>query len=405
MAVADARPRIVVLGGGSPFTAKLIDTLAAVSTDLPPCVLVLWGRSESRLELLAEYGRNRLVTAGWSVAVSSDLAEALTGSSVIVHQVRYGGMQGRAAAEDFCARFGITADETLGPAALLIALLGQDDLTGVLRRIAVHAPGAWVLNLTNPLSSVVTTMDQVGIKRCIGLCELPLVTIELAATILGRPLSQLSYSYEGLNHRGFLHGLSHQGRDLLPELADRLDADGLFGIGPEEIRSLQAIPLKYHRLLSGPSHLVIRRAAALMTIRERILRELHASTSDTPPSLDDRNMDWYARSVVPALLGLLGSYHAPIVVNQPASNGLVREYFARISGGRIERIESEPLSGPAAEWLKVFERHELAFQRAVSRPSLKSVTRALAEDPVVPDEQVADVAESLWQEYRLSSHE
>src|SRR5215831_6744867 len=101
-----AGTQISVLGGSSPFTAAFIDALATVMRRLPPCNLVLHGRNTNNLDLVAGYGRRRLGPWGWQIATTTDQKSALAGSGIVVHQIRYGGMNGRERDEAVATRFG-----------------------------------------------------------------------------------------------------------------------------------------------------------------------------------------------------------------------------------------------------------------------------------------------------------
>jgi len=73
-----------------------------------------------------------------------------------------------------------------------------------------------VINLVNPLSVATAILAASGV-RCLGVCELPLVTAQHAARVLGVPFASLGWAYDGLNHRGFIHDLTIEGHDQLPD--------------------------------------------------------------------------------------------------------------------------------------------------------------------------------------------
>jgi len=107
--------KIAILGGSSPFTAALVDAMADARHGIPPGELVLQGRTEQALELVSGYARHQLGDAGWSVHWNVDLDAALDGADVVIHQIRYGGMEGRHDDERLAAEVSIPPDETLGP--------------------------------------------------------------------------------------------------------------------------------------------------------------------------------------------------------------------------------------------------------------------------------------------------
>ncbi|HET6763333.1 MAG TPA: hypothetical protein VFH27_06665, partial [Longimicrobiaceae bacterium] len=88
--------RVAVLGGSTPFAAGLVDALAQ-EAGLPPCHLVLHGRDAQGLEAVAAYARAWLGPLGWRVEGAQTVEGAVDGAAVVIQQIRFGGMEGRAA--------------------------------------------------------------------------------------------------------------------------------------------------------------------------------------------------------------------------------------------------------------------------------------------------------------------
>ncbi|HEU4561559.1 MAG TPA: hypothetical protein VFS20_27285 [Longimicrobium sp.] len=396
-------PRLVVLGGSSPFTAALVDAIAA-APGLPPHSLVLHGRDPRGLDLVRAYAAHHLRPLGWTAGAETRLDAALDGAGVVLHQVRYGGMAARARDEAFCAAHGCPADETLGPAALLSALRALPGLEAVSREIGSAAPDAWVLNLTNPLSAVTALMSEAGIRRCIGVCELPEATLAGAAAVLDVAPAELEWRYAGLNHRGFLYDLRHRGGDVLDALVARLGSRTLGGIPAAVIARLRAVPLKYFSLVMEGGAPPRPRARFLSTLRERIQGELARSvTVSPPPSLRERRMDWYAGAVVPMLAAIHADTPTLRVGSIRAPDGLAREEKTWVSREGITPVPAPRPPPEAGEWIACFERHERALLDALGDPSPGGIHRALAADPVLPAGAAERVSAALWDAYRAES--
>lgn len=216
--------RVAVLGGSSPFTCAFFEALADQKVLPEYCHVMLHGRDELSTALVAARGARVLGDAA-SVAGTTDLLRALDGATIVVHQVRYHGLEGREEDERLAARIGVAHDETLGPGGLVAAMRLSGALSTLSIQLARHCPDAVVMNLTNPLSistSLLAAGRAVPGGPVVGICELPLVTATKAASVVGRSVHDVQWSYSGLNHRGFVHDLRHDGRDLLPELIARL---------------------------------------------------------------------------------------------------------------------------------------------------------------------------------------
>jgi 6-phospho-beta-glucosidase len=389
--------RLVVLGGSSPFCVALINELRSI----PPMDLVLFGRNRANLILMAQYGQARLNAAGWRVRTSRRLESALASADIVVHQIRYGGLEEREKGEYFCQRFGLTADETLGPAALRTALLSMPGLFRTRDAFERVCPRAWLLNLTNPLSAM-TAILAVEPVTTVGLCELPEQTAYEAAEVFGLCLADIEWEYSGLNHRGFIHRFRLGSRDLLGELPGALGDRRIGGITGEQIAELNALPEKYYPLLLGSLPGSQGRARYLRSLRRMIIDELRDSAESPPPSLSKRDLSWYRGAVVPMIRALCGIRPRSLVVNA-VRNGLVEETKATVSGRGVRLMPVHAPGRKVGELLAKFQRHEHAFLRAILSPSLETIEEALTEDPTVPETCRTEVAKALWQDIKLQS--
>lgn len=389
------KKKLVILGGSSPFTAALIDALLPVCHELPVFELVLYGRNESNLHTMLRYA-DRLREHGWILNYQTNLAAALVGADVVLHQIRYGDLTLREAGESFCAARNLPADETLGPAALMTALVTRDSVQHTITALHDHCPHAHIINLTNPLSYV-TGLMAATLPQTVGLCELPLYTIHKVADRLKIPRNKLSWHYVGLNHRGFIHTLRYGQRDLIAELASNTKDLNIGGISAATIAQLGALPLKYFRLFVEPKPSPPGRAIFLEQLRARILTELKSNPTVSPPSLKQRYQEWYPLSVVPYLIALFRKKPSMHVVNLPQKDGLVRELVTWVSRDGITVPEqTEELPQPVKQWLTRLDRHERAFLLAAEQQSYEHIQAAITADPTIAAEIADETSRDLW---------
>jgi 6-phospho-beta-glucosidase len=393
--------RLAILGGSSPWTVALINALAAAGG--PPSLesVTLHGRNADRLRAVERYARAGLAGFGIAVRGTLDLTRALEGATLVVNQIRFGGLRGRADDEEVAEAFGVAADETLGPAALRCALRIAPALTRLGRTMAATCPGARVVNLINPLS--VSTAILAASVQCVGICELPIVTVREAAGVLGVPVAALGWAYDGLNHRGFIHHLSVDGEDQLPRLLSRLGERTIGGIPGRVIDELGALPLKYFGLLRAERRPPVHRAAFLTNLGAEVFRELQDSPAAPPPSLTLRDLSWYPDAVVPAIVAMSSAMPRRLVVNLPRADGVVVEVSADVSETDIAPVAGPPPNAHVAAWLERFARHERAVLRAVAEPDLENVVAALEADPVLVDADVVPLAHALCRDARQES--
>lgn len=374
-----------VLGGSSPFTAALVDAILPWLAVLPRCELVLHGRNVDRLELVVRYARFHLEPAGWTVRGAADLAAAVHDASIIIHQIRYGGLHLRRAGEALCDAISCHADETLGPAALLTAIVTCRPLTTTCELIRKQAPAAAVINLTNPLSVTTSWMHRQGVTNVLGVCELPFVTALQVAELLNVGDTRLDWDYTGLNHRGFLHHMRVDGCCVLPEIVRRLRGRALGGVSSTTIQELGCIPTKYFRLLAEvPSPFPPSRATFLESLRDDLVAELTRNGSESPAGLRRRATEWYPHAVVPLCAALAGNTPQRHVVNAVGADGITREGLAAVSGQGVHMLETAEPPEPAAHWIDRFVRHERELLAGLGAPTRDWMHRVLTLDPLVP---------------------
>jgi 6-phospho-beta-glucosidase len=373
-------PALAILGGSTPFTVSLLDLLP----DAGRWDVTLHGRDAEALRLIAGFGRSRLQSQGGTVRWTTDLDDALAGADVVLHQIRYGDLAGRAGDELLAESLGVAGDETLGPSGLRSAIRMAPALAAVARAMVLRCPDAWIVNLTNPLSCSTAILAKSGLGKVIGLCELPQFTLQQACTALNLSPDAVTWDYAGLNHRGFIHVLEHAGRNVLDDLPAALGDRKIGGIVAEDIAELGALPLKYFRLLAGRNRTAERRAQALLDLKAEALAELRIRPTQVPAALRRRQMPWYPDAVMPVLRTLASGKAGEHVLNLPAGDGIVREFRAILGREGAEPLPARPPQGAVRRWLDRFEAHEQATLAAVLDPVRPRIREALALDPMLP---------------------
>jgi 6-phospho-beta-glucosidase len=391
-------PVLTVLGGSTPFTAALVEALRDAGSAIPRSELRLFGQDASALEGMNRYATRRLAANGWTVSATPRLAESVDGADVVVNQIRFGGLAGRARDEALANRFQLPADETLGPCGLSAALRVVPRIRDLAAELGRRCAGAWVVNLANPLSVTTAAMIDAGAPRkCVGVCELPLATVAETCRLLRVSLADVEWDYAGLNHRGFIFALKHHGEDLLPGLPDLLEGRSVFGITGEDIRGVGALPLKYFRLAPLSSPAPAGRAAFLEALKQTLAREMELPEAP-PPALRQRDLGWYPGAVVPMIEAIFADERRQLIVNVRREDGLVREGPVRVARDGWETVANE-LPPALRPWLDRWAAHERAVLDAVASPGLAGIERALELDPVVPNHQVREMARAIWAEH------
>jgi 6-phospho-beta-glucosidase len=243
--------RVTILGGGG-FRVPLICGQLAAS-GLLAGEIVLYDVSGGRLAVIASV----LADAQLPLTTTTDLDTALRGSSLIFSALRPGGLEGRVRDERDALDLGLLGQETVGAGGLASAARTVPVVNAIARRIAELAGDAWVVSMTNPAGIVTEVMAATLGGKVIGVCDSPVALVRRACAAagvdpgpsLGQLGDRVDADYLGLNHLGWLRGLTVDGTDLLPGLLanpERLltmEEGRLFGANL--LRALGAIPNEY----------------------------------------------------------------------------------------------------------------------------------------------------------------
>lgn len=290
--------KLTILGGGG-FRVPLVHgALLRDHSEQRVTEVVLHDRDEQRLRamalVLAQLGAGHPQAP--TVVTTTDLDDALRDADFVFSAIRVGGLAGRTLDERVALDLGVLGQETTGPGGLAYALRTVPVAVDIARRTREVAPDAWFINFTNPAGIVTEAMQTVLGDRVIGICDSPIALARRAIGALGLDPEETAIDYVGLNHLGWLRGLSSGGRDHLPRLVtdpatlETLEEGRLFG--PEWIAALGAIPNEYLFYYYFGREAKASILAAPQT-RGEFLREqqdaFYAAVEDTP---DEAAAEW-----------------------------------------------------------------------------------------------------------------
>src|SRR6185503_3770083 len=149
---------------------------------------------------------------------TSDLDDGLDGAGAVLIQLRVGGQAARISDETFPLECGCVGQETTGAGGLAKALRTVPvvlDIAEVAARRA--APGAWIVDFTNPVGIVTRALLDAG-HRAVGLCNVPIGFQRRFASLLGVAPEAVVLDHIGLNHLTWERAAVVDGVDRLPEL-------------------------------------------------------------------------------------------------------------------------------------------------------------------------------------------
>ncbi len=399
--------KIAVVGGGSTYTPELVDGFARRADRLPIDELVLLDPDLQRLEPVAGLTRRMLDRIGWAgkLQATSDRAAALEGADFVVFQLRVGGQAARHVDETLPHRFGILGQETTGPGGFAKALRTVPVVLELAEEAARRAaPGAWIVDFTNPVGIVTQALIDSG-ARALGLCNVAIGLQRRLAVQLGVEPEQVALEHVGLNHLTWERAVLVDGVDRLPEMLDRDPAQVAdeVGLPVDLVKELRAIPSYYLRYyycrdevlqeqLRGKS-----RAEQVMEI-ERGLLEMYRdpALNEKPKLLEKRGGAFYSEAAAQLMASLHAGTGDVQVVNVRNGGALpdlpddaVVEIPARIDRDGAHPAPLAPMAPEIRGLVQAVRAYEdLAVQAAV-HGDRTAAEKALLAHPLVGQFSVA----------------
>jgi len=386
--------KIAVIGGGSTYTPELIEGFAARADVLPVDELVLEDISEERLDIVGGLARRILARTGHParLVTTTSLDDAVDGAAAVLVQLRVGGQQARLTDETLPGQFGLIGQETTGAGGFAKALRTVPvvlDIASVVTKRA--APGAWIVDFTNPVGIVTRALLDDG-HRALGLCNVAIGLQRRLASRLGVEPERVRLDHAGLNHLSWVRRVLVDGVDRLPELlADPIDV----GSPAELMRTLGAIPSYYLRYYYSTNEVLreggARRAEQVMEIEQQLLAMYADPALDRKPALlDERGGAYYSEAAAALVTSLLtgdGALHYVDLGNSGTITGLPDEAVVEVLA-TVDRsgAHAEPVAPLAPELLGLVQAvtaYEVLTIEAARSGDRTTALRALVAHPLV----------------------
>ena len=386
--------KIAVIGGGSTYTPELIEGFAARADVLPVDELVLEDISEERLDIVGGLARRILARTGHParLVTTTSLDDAVDGAAAVLVQLRVGGQQARLSDETLPGQFGLIGQETTGAGGFAKALRTVPvvlDIASVVTKRA--APGAWIVDFTNPVGIVTRALLDDG-HRALGLCNVAIGLQRRLASRLGVEPERVRLDHAGLNHLSWVRRVLVDGVDRLPELlADPIDV----GSPAELMRTLGAIPSYYLRYYYSTNEVLreggARRAEQVMEIEQQLLAMYADPALDRKPALlDERGGAYYSEAAAALVTSLLtgdGALHYVDLGNSGTITGLPDDAVVEVPA-TVDRsgAHAEPVAPLAPELLGLVQAvtaYEVLTIEAARSGDRSTALRALVAHPLV----------------------
>jgi alpha-galactosidase/6-phospho-beta-glucosidase family protein len=220
-------PRIVIVGGGSyQWVPKLLVDIAntpslhhaeLVLEDIDPVPLPKMTQLVERIA--------KLRGIGLTATATTDQREALAGADFVVVTISTGGFTSMRQDLAVPARYGIkqSVGDSVGPGGISRALRNIPMLLGIARDMEELCPDAWLLNITNPMTTLCRAVTRETSIKTVGLCHEVAMARYTLSMLLGADYRDLDLTITGVNHLPIVTELKVRGEDGFAPLRDLLD--------------------------------------------------------------------------------------------------------------------------------------------------------------------------------------
>lgn len=400
--------KVTVVGGGSTYTPELVEGIARLGDSLAIDELVLVDPAAERLHLVS--GVSSRILARWGhparVVATSDLEAGVTDADVVLLQLRVGGQAARIGDETWPLECGCIGQETTGAGGFAKALRTVPvalEIADMVRRKA--APGAWIIDFTNPVGIVTRALLDGG-HRAVGLCNVAIGLQRYFAQLLDVVPSRVQLDHVGLNHLTWERRVLVDGVDRLPELLARHGEEIAQRIGlPHDVLArLGSVPSYYlryfyrHDVVVEEERNAPSRGERVAEVERELLKMYADETlNEKPALLAERGGAFYSEAAIDLMSSLVHDRGDTQVVN--VRNGSTFSFLApeavievpgRVTAQGAVPIALEPIEPLYAGLIAHVSAYEELAVEAAIRGGRDRVFRALLAHPLVGQSDLAD---------------
>ena len=252
--------KIVTIGGGSSYTPELMEGFIKRYHELP--INEIWlvdiEDGKEKVEIVGKLAQRMWDATPYNVKVFTtlDRRKALKDADFVTTQFRVGLLDARIKDERIPLLHGMLGQETNGAGGMFKAFRTIPVIKEIVEDMKELCPEAWLINFTNP-SGIITeaVIKNFGWKKCIGLCNVPVIAMMNEPKVIGKEASELNYQFAGLNHFHWHKAFDDEGKEVTGQLIDHInDKNGgtpanIFQaeFSLELLHSMNLLPCGYHR--------------------------------------------------------------------------------------------------------------------------------------------------------------
>lgn len=215
--------KIVIIGGGSYSWGPTIIRDIIVTEDLKGSKIVLQDIDPDPLTLIYTLGRKMIEENDleFEIEKTTELDEALKGADFVILTISTGGLEAMRYDLEIPEKYGIyqSVGDTVGPGGISRALRNIPVVVNIAKKMEELCPNAWMLNYTNPITTLCRAISRTTGVKTIGLCHELFGALDTLKGIFEvQSDSEIQVKVGGINHLVWILDLKVRGEDAFPRL-------------------------------------------------------------------------------------------------------------------------------------------------------------------------------------------
>lgn len=398
--------KIAIIGGGSAYAPGLLQAFASEADAFEGAELALMDVAEDELDIVHRLGRRLLEGTGVRLTATPDRRRAIEGATHVLTTFREGGLRARHLDESVPLRHGIVGQETIGPGGFFFAMRTLPVVRGIVDEMARLAPGATLVNYSNPTQIVAEAVHRYSDVPCIAICDQTDDDRVHIAHALDLDPRDVELESVGLNHATWSRRCRIEGEDGVARMIaeeDRVRArDDVSERTKRQFaltRWYGQVPNSYLQYYAFREETLAEARATATTRAEAIEAELpghyrhfeEQARAERPHLTQGRGGSVFGDFAVRVLRALATGEAARLTLNVANTGRVVPEFDearivevpCRVEDGRVTPERQERLPADRRGLLRMLADYQAAAAEAIWEDDGSGIVRALAANPLV----------------------
>ena len=218
--------KIAIIGGGSAYAPGVLNAFIHKADVFSGAEIALMDIALDELNIVTKLGQKMALAANVPIKITAttDQTQAISGADFVLSTFRQGGFEARHLDESIPLLYDVIGQETIGPGGFFFAMRTLPVIQSILIDIKEYAPGAVLINYTNPTQIVAEAVSHFSDVPFVSICDQSKADLENILHALNIPDAVVSLESVGLNHATWSTDFSINGEDGVEVMSRQLDS-------------------------------------------------------------------------------------------------------------------------------------------------------------------------------------